>query len=282
VSKKSRPGRRWTALSTDDVLSGLGAAPGFLGRFTPDELREQLEVAGLLEGLAALGYPRVRVRVDEVQSEHRVFVAPERGRALLIDLRLAEEGLLTDEPWMRSLGDGALSCLSVRWLALQHPKGRFRPERPKLPGQRHPGLGLGRRVYGLLRNWAMSWGKDALLNQPGYFHNALFYAEAFRFASAPRQGRFEALRRDLAHLTPAQASWAVERGRVYEEDLETGEGRRVRWEPAPMIDPRTSSLRAALDSADYAGVVRAEAARVRYSVVRRSPPQATQGQIARR
>jgi hypothetical protein len=282
VTKPRTAARQWTALSTDDVLGGLGAAPGFLGRFTAAELRDALGSAGVLDGLRDLGYVRVRVRVDEVEGEHRLLVAPERSRTLLVDLRLAEEARAPDEPWMGALGSGALSFLTVRWLALQHPKGAFTPARPRLPGQRYPGLGLGRKMYALLRSWARAWGKDALLNQPGYFHNALFYAETFRFLSAEREGRFQALRRDLAHLTPAEASWAVERGRVQQEDGDSGEVVRLVWEPAPMIDPHSSSLGRALDGDEYVRAARRARERFRYLVSRRSPPHSSQGQSSRR
>jgi hypothetical protein len=282
VTKPRRATRQWTALSTDDVLGGLGAAPGFLGRFTAAQLRDELGAAGLLDGLRDRGYARVRVRVDEVEAEHRLLVAAERSRTLLVDLRLAEEARVPEEPWMAALGSGALSFLTVRWLALQHPRGAFTAARPRLPGQRYPGLGLGRRMYALLRSWARAWGKDGLLNQPGYFHNALFYGEAFRFLSAEREGRFQALRRDLAPLSPAAASWAVERGRVQEKNLATGETRRLVWEPAPMIDAQAPGLGKALQGRAYARLAGEARDGVSYVVVRRSPPQAAQGQRARR
>lgn len=263
------PRRRWFELATDDVLGELGASPSFLNRFSPEGLRAELDRAGILSALVARGYERVRVRIDAVESEHRLFVAPQRGRTLLVDLRAVEDALVPREPWMEPLADrGPLSCLSVRWLALQHPCGTFEPSKPKLPGQRHPGLGIGRRVYGLLRDWVAEFGKDALVNQPAYFHNALFYAESFSFVEAARQGAFEALRRDLAHLTPAAASWAVERGDVHAVESD-GTRRRVRWEPGPMIDARAARLKKALRSSAYANAVAGARDALRFEVVRR-------------
>ena len=264
---KRAPRARWFELEADDVLGELGAAPSFLGRFTPEKLRGELEAAGLIDGLLGCGYERVRVRMDQVDAEHRLFVAPERGRVLLLDLRAAEEGLVASEPWMAALGGRAIACLAVRWLALQHPRASFHPDKPRLPGQRYPGLGLGRRVYALLRSWVAEFGKDALLNQPAYFHNALFYAESFRFVSAARQGEFEALRRDLGHLSPAGASWAVEKGHVQAVERD-GTRRRLRWEPAPMIDPRTDDLQDALGSRAYADLVAASRDAVRFDLVK--------------
>jgi hypothetical protein len=99
--------------------------------------------------------------------------------------------------------------------------------------------------------WAHDWGKDALLNFPEYFHNAVFYATLFRFLSPRRQGRFEAIRRDLASLHVAAASAALDDGRVVEEPA----GEPAVWEAAEMVAPVTRSLRLYVDSADYRGIV---------------------------
>jgi hypothetical protein len=153
-----------------------------------------------------------------------------------------------------------LSFLVVRWVSLQDPLGRFAPDKPRLPGQRYPGLGLGRVVFERLLAWATAWGKDGLLNLPEYFHNAVFYSAMFRFLAPARQGRFEALRRDLAGLHVAEASAAVEAGRVREQPG----NRSLRWEPGEMAAPIAAGLRDYLDSEEYAKAVAAASAAVSY------------------
>jgi hypothetical protein len=78
----------------------------------------------------------------------------------LVDLRLAEPSAIVEEPLFKARGLRVLS-LAVRWLALQDPRGRFTPERPRLPGQRYPGLGLGKRLYERLMVWAKSGGRTS-------------------------------------------------------------------------------------------------------------------------
>jgi hypothetical protein len=210
----------------------------FLDRFDAEALLRELAASGLLQGLAERGYPDVVLRTDLVAGEHRLRLAPRHGRVSLLDLRLAEGGHRSDDPALRRRGLEILSILAVHWLALQDPRARFTRERPRLPGQRHPGLGLGRRVFALLLGWAASWGKDGLVAFPEYFHNAWFYAAPrqrpggpgvaplplFRFLSPERQGRFEALARDLAQRPLAEASAALAAGRV----REAGSGEPVR------------------------------------------------------
>jgi len=219
----------------------------FLGRFSLAALRAELASAGILRALAQRGYPEVEVRTETEAGEHRLLVFPHGGSVSLMDLRLAEASALVDEPLARQMGVEVLSFLAVHWLSLQHPLGHFTAERLRLPGQAYPGLGLGRLLIARMVAWAQAWGKDGLVNFPEYFHNALFYSEVFRFLSPARQGRFEALARDLASLGVAQASWALEEGRVVQDPG----GGPVAWEPGEMAAPLTPRLEAYLTSTEY-------------------------------
>jgi hypothetical protein len=234
----------------------------FLGRLDPEALRREIEDAGILAALAARGYARVQLRTSVESGEHRLRIIPAGGTKTLVDLRLTEATTLLKEPRRGRLGLEVLSFLSMNWLTLQDPDRPFAADRPQLPGQDHPGLGLARAVYERLLVWAEDWGKDGLLNFPEYFHNALIYAPAFRFISPARAGRFRALRRDLAPLAMAEASWAVEQGRVREEPA----GTVVSWEPAEMVAAISHDVRRYLDSEDYERAIAEVADQTRYRV----------------
>jgi hypothetical protein len=251
----------------DAEPASLTPAGHFLGRFNPASLERELESSGVLAVLADRGYPKVRLRVDATDGEHRLRILPARGEEPLVELRAAEVTVVVEEPVLRDQGVDLLYVLSVHWFTAQDPGKPFAAERPRLPGQQHPGLGIGRRFYGRLMSWAHEWGKDAVLNFPAYFHNAVFYASMFRFVSAARQGRFEALRRDLAALHVCDASAAVEEGRVVEEPG----ARPFRWEAAEMISPVTSSVKAALDSDAYAEAVARAREAARFRVTAKPP-----------
>lgn len=183
--------------------------------------------------------------------------------ALLAEMRLAERATPLPAA-IRGGGPETLHVLAVLWVALQNPRASFTPDRPRLPGQDHPGLGVGRRFYEVLRGWAAAFGKDALWNVPEHYHNALFYAGQFRFLDPVEQGRFEALRRDLSRLRVADASFAIEEGRVRDEHG----GRTVAWDPGAMVAPVSAALGGALTGAPYREAVAAarDAARFRVSV----------------
>ena len=241
------------ALEASDLASvGSGPTARFLGRFALPALCAELDQAGVLPALRTRGYDPV-VRVEVGESEHRLLVTASDGRELLIDLRMSEEALPVSEPALRARGIEVLSVLAVEWLSLQDPRAVFTRERPRLPGQAHPGLGLGRQLYSRVLGWAAGWGKDGLVNVPAYFHNAKFYAPPFAFLDPAEQGRFEALRRDLASVPVAEASAALEAGRVV--DAATGEP--VTWSPGAMLAALSPPVREYLASPEYAGAAAA-------------------------
>jgi hypothetical protein len=259
--KRHGPRRTSLVLRPEELgLPSTGEPRLFLGRLSTGALRGALEAVGILAFLATRGFPEVRVDTDLADGEHRLRVAAPEDGAVLVELRLAE--MATPVPaGLRGSGPETLHVLAILWAALQNPRASFTPERPRLPGQDHPGLGVGRRLYEVLRGWAAAFGKDALLNVPEHYHNALFYAGQFRFLDPVEQGRFEALRRDLAGLPVADASFAVEEGRVHDEAAD----RPFAWEPGAMVAPVGAALTAVFDGMPYREAVAAarDAARFR-------------------
>ena len=106
---------------------------------------------------------------------------------------------------------------------------------------------------------------DALVAIPQHYHNAVFYAPIFRFLSPESQGRFEALRRDLARLPVARASAAVDEQRVR---LAPG-GEPFVWDTGPMLVPLTAPLVGYFDSADHARAVAESREATRFDVSQR-------------
>jgi hypothetical protein len=100
--------------------------------------------------------------------------------------------------------------------------------------------------------WAHEWREDALLSFPQHYDNALLL-DAARCVSPSRQGRFEAPRRDLAGLSVADASVAIEQGGVIEQTT----SQPFPWEAAEMISPVTDSVTRALQSDADSEAVRA-------------------------
>lgn len=240
------PGRDETAKADDWGLTaedfaaagGMRARSRFLGYYSPQGLELTLERAGLLDHIRQLGFdPRLEVDLDNPGGETLRLYGDRRQSELLIELRARID---------RGAVPG-LTLLRAEWLLLQNPRAAFTAERPPLPGQRHPGLGLLGDVMALLVIACDRLHLDGVVFVPAHYHVAVQGRRLLRFASPAHEGRFRAVSAALAGLPLAAASAAVEAGRL--RDAETG--RPLRWEPMPMLIPVSERARAATGGEEY-------------------------------
>jgi hypothetical protein len=139
------------------------------------------------------------------------------GQAVLVELEVSKE----------HVGDAEI--LFVNWLSLQNPKAKFSNKRPKLPGQVTPGLGLAQEAALLLSLMAERLKLSGVAFRPSWFHMAYAGRKTSRFVDPQRQGRFEALVRDLASLSLLEATHAVAESRVRLNGVP------YTWEPDLMV-----------------------------------------------
>lgn len=248
-----RIARRLTALelmanapgaADDDLAADLHPGdPGgrdvarFAGYYTEEGIRNVVHAYGLHEALLARGLGDWDLRFERDDPFHHrlvVFVGgvddPDHR---IMDLRLhlcrvrvpAEEG----EGW---------DVVVVEWLSMQDPRATFSPARPRLPGQRHPGTGLGRRVHDLLVLMARRLGRDGLVNVPERPHLAELYLRAGYVFVDEAAGRRTRAALDAVRTLPfAARAWALERGFVVDE-----EGAAFAYRPADMVLPVSEAL----------------------------------------
>lgn len=232
-------------------LAGENPSNRLFGRFDEQDLRSRLARGGILPALAARGYARPDIVLEcRDPQEQRVMVyADRRSRdRLLIEARLE---LRPFRP-AREIGpfgvESSLRMLLMHWILLCDPDAAFTPERPRLPGQERPGLGLLRPLLNLLKEFAAELGQDGVLDVPHYYHAALFYSRTFRFLDPDFEGRFVAMRRDLRGVPLALASEAIAEGAL--RDARSREP--VAWSPTEQVMPVGSLLRRYFRSAWYA------------------------------
>jgi hypothetical protein len=235
-------------LTAEEVLEELGypQARGFrlLGFYTVEGVEYALSRYGTFSHLRRLGYEGFRVDLDrhEPGDRLRVFAQFEGKELLLIECVLERLTL------------GEKRALYVHWLTLRDPRGHFSDDRPDLPGQEQPGLGLAPEAGQLLEQAAARVGLDGIAFRPAWLHMAHAASHAgLRFLDSARQGRHEALLRDLNDLTLREASMAVSEGRV------ALNGERYEWEADLMVSwPETSP--------DAARTIQAARNQARFSV----------------
>ena len=225
----ARAGSAPLALEASDLAPVTAGLPArFLGRFSLPALCAEMDQAGVLPALRTRGYDP-SVRIEEEEGEHRLLVTSSNGAEVLIDLRMTEEALPVTAPALRSHGIEVLSVLTVEWLSLQDPRAVFTRERPRLPGQTHPGLGLGRQLYLRVLGWAAAWGRTASSTCP----RSSTTRSSTRRPSLPgrgRAGRFEGPLPRSRGPPVADASAALEAGRVVDDGRQP-----VTWSPGDML-----------------------------------------------
>ncbi len=205
-----------TEFTSADLEESLGLAPRrrrlLLGFYTAVGLEHALYRYGVIDQLRRVGYVGCRVVLDRngLGDRLRLFgqAAPADGAA-----QDSAEHLLIELVLERRCVQGA-DVLYVHWLSLRHPRAQFSALRPRLPGQEVPGLGLAREVGELLALMARRLGLTGVVFRPAHFHTAYTARHNFSFVDPARQGRFEALVRDLAPLPLRDATAAVSNGRV--------------------------------------------------------------------
>ena len=152
-----------------------------------------------------------------------------------------------------------VEVLYVHWLSLRNPRAQFSEKRPRLPGQEVPGLGLARETATMLARMAIRLGLGGVVYRPAHFHTAYPARYEFQFVDPERQGRFEALVRDLGDLPLVEATQAISDGRVLMN------GQPYQWE----ADEMAYWLR---ESPADAGEVERERERARFTLVQAPRP----------
>jgi hypothetical protein len=229
-----------------------GENPGNLlfGRFDEGEVRSRLARAGILEGISRRGTrdPLLRLECEDPADQRVSLYADAISRdRLLLETRLSLCRFHLRKPIGPFTEEDSFRMLIIHWLGLYDPDRPFTVERPRLPGQQRPGLGLLPQSLELLRDLGRELALDGVLDVPDHFHTALFYARAFRFLEPECEGRFQAIVRDMKGIPLALASEAIALGCLV--DRATGEP--VPWEAAEQVLPVRGPLRRYLLSSGY-------------------------------
>lgn len=240
------------SLTEADLVGALGPGYGtqrYLDFYSMHGVELALERYGILPAIRARGFVDLDVRGDARDPTRQVLQAYGRkpGTAFLLLLELVARRRFIGCP---AGDDERIEVLAVEWLLLQDPTTSFTLERPPLPGQEHPGLGIALEMRELLLQACRRVGLHGLLNRPAHYHNAFGAADRARFISPEAEGRFRAMTTLLAGRPIAEASAAVESGALHFPD-----GTSLTWEPAEQLLPVSEHLETYFGSEAYRGRV---------------------------
>lgn len=174
----------------------------------------------------------------------QIFYREKKPENLIVDLKI-KEGTFRPKN-TEILGSSEFDFLIFEWLTLQNPLLSFSEKKPALPGQEHPGLGLGKKVLDIFVYLARLTKKDGLLAFPAYFHNALLFSRYFHFLNPEKQGEILALRKSFPQVSFKQLAWIV-----YLNCLRWKNNKIYEWKAEEQINPLNKTLKAYFDSKYY-------------------------------
>ncbi|MEW6368858.1 MAG: hypothetical protein AB1714_29875 [Acidobacteriota bacterium] len=258
-------------IRSEEILDQLYDHHGgmfFLNAFSRDEIYRILDRCGVSEGFVRAGFAQTEISIDTSDAFKHVLRVHAAGddSTILAEL-VARTGCFCWEELGE--GSGCPDLLVIDWVLLQNPRGVYDASKPQLPGQKHPGLGIGRNTVDFFVELARGLNLEGIVAHPQYYHSAVIYSRTFRYVHPEAEGQLAALRRDLGSLSLAEAAWAVHDGRV-----RVGR-RKFNWVAEEQVMPLSDRLAAYFESPKYKDAVQESMKKHRYFLSTEPPPPGT-------
>ena len=219
----------------------------FLGYYSKQGLNLVFEKYGLFDVFKKKGFKSTILDIDTSDPYvHKLTVHNESQKPenLLAEVVLKKEIITIDMPFKTSLNGKQFEVLAIEWMSMQNPKKSFSADRPQLPGQQYPGMGIASKAVELLIIISWRLKLSGLLNTPDHYHNAYLYSRIFFYLDPGFQARLKALRRDMVGHCLNEVAWALECGAV--KDLNTNQP--LKWTPGKQIVPLNTDIKKLFNS----------------------------------
>lgn len=226
------------------------------GYYSAEGVRYALNALGIFKLIEAHGFRDFKVEItgDAWSQLLRIWGRAD-GKHLLVTegrFRRRDWAVSAETPLLKSeCGNRAFNVVFIDWIAMQNPLADFTPERPRLPGQKHPGLGIFPEVMEVFYAVARRLHLDALMIVANRFHNAVIYAPSFFFVDPVRQAELAAIERAGAGRSLQDMALALEAGLLYRSRSEPYD-----WNGDLMINPLAAGLQEAHRRCGYAKKVK--------------------------
>ncbi len=232
------------ALGYDNLFQRDDSQQGssyFLGYYSPSGIQYALEKYGLFQVLKDKGFQDIKLTINTKDPyKQRIAIHFEKKDLdhLIGELVVKRRHITIYPPFPSLIYGRNFEVIAVEWLSMQNPLSKFTTDKPILPGQKFPGLGLGEMVMEILVIMCGRLRTAGLLNTPEHFHNAQMYSTHFRYLDPVEEGKRLAIIRDLlSHFTLSEVSWAIDLGCVDENN------QLFQWHGADQIIPLDRDLK---------------------------------------
>ncbi len=191
----------------------------------------------------------------------RIFFRIENTKEVVVDLKIKESRTNIKNEIGFDWPLPEFNFLVLEWLTLQNPLQEFSKEKTPLPGQKYPGLSLGKKVVDLFLYLARLNRNDGILAFPSYFHNALLFSRYFRFLNPEKKAEILAIRRTFPKLSFKELAWIVHLDclRMNGKDI-------YKWTAEEQIYPINKLLEKYFNSKQYKDKVKETQKNIVYSI----------------
>ncbi|MBN2366138.1 MAG: hypothetical protein EH225_09155 [Calditrichaeota bacterium] len=230
-----------------------GGSPYFLGYYSPSGIRYALERYGFFDILKQKGFEDLKLTIntkDPYKQRIAIHYQQKDPDHMLGELVVKKRHITIYPPFPSLIYGRNFEVIAVEWLCMQNPKGDFSEDRPRLPGQKYPGLGMGEVVMEILIIMCGRLRTAGLLNTPEHFHNAQMYSSHFRYIDPVEEGKRLAIVRDLlSTYKMPEISWAIDMNCVLMND------RKFEWKGSEQIIPLDRDLQEYFNDPRYLAIV---------------------------
>jgi len=257
-------------LSWDNLFSGNisdNTTELFLGKYSKDGILFIIRRFGLDRQARRLGFRHLSVRIDTRDPyRHKLIIyngSQEDPEHIIMEFVARYQNLTPRADEAEFQYHHPLRILMIEWLLLQNPQEDFTEHKPRLPGQRHPGLGIGDELLALFSIMGRHLQVDGIVNVPEYFHTGLLFSKRFVFLNPAVQAQVRQIAKDLwKKYRLAIIAWAATTGAII--NLQTGEP--LVWKPRRQIIPLQNQLKQYFKSEAYQAIATRQSDRKIYTV----------------
>ncbi len=241
-------------IDLSDTIESLPGLSGnkhlFLNRFNGENLFSMMKKIGLIDHLNSMGFEKLIIDIDVDEnciSYMRLYWDEKIPAKQLIDLRVSESSFFPDKNTKTS----PYNMIVIEWLSAKNPKNHFDNDKPQLPGQTNPGLGVLKYCFEMLYLMAKEVFKDGFLDIPDHMHGAIMYSKKFKFFDPAHEGIIRAMGRDLRKYSLSDISW----GAITETIIDLETGKPAKYDPCEQIHYVSERMKKYFDSKDYRSVL---------------------------
>jgi hypothetical protein len=254
-------------LQEEDILSDLTGDKGsslFMGKYAMTEVEAVLKKRNFFKDAKKKGLWPLKFNLEGSEfplQRFQIFIQKEDPQNLVVDLKIREGTFRPKQKIDELFPLPNFRFLILEWLTLQNPLQEFTGDRAPLPGQKHPGLSLGKKVLDIFVYLGRISRLDGLLAYPAYFHNALLFCRHFRFLNPEKQAEVLSIQKSFRQIPFKKLAWIVHLDCLRDRDNNV-----YKWQAEEQVYPLNKALKVYLNSKDYDKSVKQNMKKGQFSV----------------